>query len=102
MRRLYIIAYDICKPKRYRKIYKLMKGHGERLQFSVFRCELTEMELQTLKEKIWPHLNSAEDRVMIIRVGPTGRQAEDHLEFWGLHPGKRPSTVAERCSACIV
>ncbi|MGL6195589.1 MAG: CRISPR-associated endonuclease Cas2 [Thermoguttaceae bacterium] len=93
MRRVFIIAYDICLPKRYRQIYKLMKGHGDRLQFSVFRCELTEMELQELKAKVWPNLNFAEDRVMIVELGPVSQKTEDRIEFWGFHPEKKSSAT---------
>ena len=43
MRRLYLVAYDICDPKRLRKVFKTMRGFGEHLQFSVFQCDLTPM-----------------------------------------------------------
>ena len=39
--RIYLVSYDIAKPKRWRRVYKTMLGHGEWLQLSVFRCRLT-------------------------------------------------------------
>lgn len=84
MRNVHIIAYDIAEPKRYRRIYPVMCGHGDPLQYSVFRCPLSDTELQSLKDTLWPLLNLAEDRVMIIRLGPVKEGGDDAIEFWGL------------------
>jgi CRISPR-associated protein Cas2 len=70
MRNVYLIAYDVCDPKRLRKTHRLMCGAGDPQQFSVFRCELSEMEKQKLKESLWDVLNFAEDRVMLVNLGP--------------------------------
>ena len=75
--------YVISLPKRYRQIYKAMKGAGESLQYSVFRCELSEVELQELKMKVWPILNLEEDRVMIVNLGPVEGRGDECIEFWG-------------------
>lgn len=83
MRAVYLIAYDICDARRYRQIHRAMCGHGDRMQYSVFRCELSELELQGLKEQIWPVLNLAEDRVMIAHLGPIDGRGDCCLEFWG-------------------
>ncbi|TWT63751.1 CRISPR-associated endonuclease Cas2 [Rubinisphaera italica] len=83
MRTVYLISYDITCPKRYRQIYKSMKGHGEPMQYSVFRCELSDMELQQLKDALWPVLNLDEDRVMIVDLGPIEGRGDDCIEFWG-------------------
>lgn len=83
MRNVYLVAYDICCPKRYRKIYKVMCGHGDPLQYSVFRCDLSDMELQQLKNRAWELMNLDEDRVMIVDLGPLGGRGEECIEFWG-------------------
>lgn len=83
MRNVYIIAYDISEPKRYRQIYKAMCGAGDSLQYSVFRCELSQVELQQLKSDMWPQLNLAEDRVMIVDLGPAEGRGDDCIDFWG-------------------
>lgn len=83
MRSVYLIAYDIVCPKRYRKIYKAMCGHGDAVQYSVFRCELSDMELQSLKDKLWPVMNLHQDRVMIVDLGPTEGRGDECVEFWG-------------------
>jgi CRISPR-associated protein Cas2 len=33
--RLYVVAYDIRDPKRWRQVFKAMHGYGEWLQLSV-------------------------------------------------------------------
>jgi len=83
MRTIYLIAYDICCDKRYRKIYPLMCGAGEPLQYSVFRCPMTAVELQLLKDKIWPLLKLDEDRMMIVDLGPSNGRGRQCIECWG-------------------
>lgn len=48
-RRWYLITYDIRDPKRWRKVYALLKGYGEWLQLSVFRCLLTDRDREQLR-----------------------------------------------------
>jgi CRISPR-associated protein Cas2 len=38
---LYIVAYDIRDPKRWRRVFRLMHGYGEWVQLSVFQCRLS-------------------------------------------------------------
>lgn len=96
MRNVHLIAYDICEPKRYRKVYKVMCGQGDPLQYSVFRCELSAVELQRLKETLWPILNLSEDRVMIVDLGPADGRGDERIEYWGdprVTPPQRTATI---------
>lgn len=83
MKTVYLISYDVCDAKRLRKTYKKMCGFGRALQYSVFRCELTPMQLQTLKMELWDILQLNEDRVMVVDLGPAGARGDDCVEFWG-------------------
>jgi len=47
-----IISYDIGDDKQRNKIAKLLEAHGTRVQYSVFECNLTEMQLANLKKKL--------------------------------------------------
>ena len=77
MRQRYIITYDIASPVRLRKVFKTMKGYGEHLQLSVFRCDLTRMTLAKMRAELNDLIHAQEDQVLIIDVGPTeGRGAE--------------------------
>ena len=66
----YLIAYDIRDPARLRRICKLMEGHGERLQFSVFICDLDRSELVHLRREAEARMRLAADSVVIVNVGP--------------------------------
>lgn len=97
MRHVYLVCYDIKTPKRLRRVHKTMKGFGDPLQYSVFRCELTHVELHDLKERLVDVLNDAEDRVMIASLGPIEGRGDESIEFWGapltLTPDRGPTIV---------
>ena len=70
------MSYDISSPKRLRKMYKLMRGYGDHVQYSVFRCELNKRELVELRTKVREVINAFEDQVMFVDIGPAaGRGA---------------------------
>ena len=72
MRNVYLVCYDVADDKRLRKTYKKMRGFGDPVQYSVFRCELSPTEKQFMKEALWDILNWDKDRVMLIDLGPAG------------------------------
>lgn len=76
-RQRFLVTYDIRDPKRLRRVFKLMKGYGDHLQLSVFRCDLTPMTLVLMRAALMSEIHAAEDEVLIIDVGPTeGRGAQ--------------------------
>ena len=74
------IAYDIRDPKRWRKVHRIMKGYGGRLQLSVFECLLSEKQLEELREKLDPVFDHAVDRLMIACLC---ERCSGHVEMWG-------------------
>ena len=83
MKHVYLICYDVAEPKRLRQVYKTLLGAGESLQYSVFRCELSLEERQTLIEKLWEILNLAEDRLLVANLGMSESRGVDSLQHWG-------------------
>lgn len=76
MRQAYVVTYDICNPKRLRRVFKLMSGYGEHLQLSVFQCELDKRELVELRAKLAGLIHHGEDQVLFVDIGPVeGRGA---------------------------
>lgn len=71
MRRLLIVTYDISSPKRLRKVFKAMKGFGQHLQLSVFRCDLTDSERFTMIGVLQELIHHDEDQVLVIELGPS-------------------------------
>jgi CRISPR-associated protein Cas2 len=70
MRQTYIVTYDVCDPKRLRKVFKLMKGYGEHAQLSVFRCQLTHRALVELRTRLGDIIQHDVDQVLFVDVGP--------------------------------
>ena len=62
---------------------KKMRGFGDPMQYSVFRCELSPTEKQAMKEALWDILNWGQDRVMLVDLGPSGARGDECVEFWG-------------------
>jgi CRISPR-associated protein Cas2 len=71
MRRLYLVTYDVCEPRRLRKIFKTMQGFGEHLQLSVFQCDLTAIDRIEMQAALEAVINRDEDKVLIIDLGPS-------------------------------
>ena len=66
---LYIIAYDISDPKRWRSIFKLMHGYGEWLQLSVFQCRLSRRRHAELVATLDEIIHHKEDHVILMDLG---------------------------------
>lgn len=60
----YMVCYDIRDPKRWRKAFKLLKGYGESLQLSIFRCRLSQRDREKLRWELEQILTS-EDSLLI-------------------------------------
>lgn len=67
---LFIISYDISDSKRWRRVFKMMKGYGAWLQLSVFQCRLTKMRAVQLEAGLGELINHQEDHVLILDIGP--------------------------------
>ena len=70
MLHLFLVTYDIADPVRLRKVHKTMKAFGDPLQFSVFRCELSEANCVRLKTALSEIIHAVEDQVLVFRLGP--------------------------------
>ena len=68
MRKTYLIAYDICCPKRLAKVAKCLEKFGYRWQYSVFRCDLQSGELDLLTKQLKSHIKKDYDSVMIVAL----------------------------------
>lgn len=84
MRLVYIVTYDICDDKRLRQVFKLMRGYGDHLQYSVFRCELSEKERVEMIAKLAKVIQSQEDQILFFPMGPAGGQHENNVLHLGV------------------
>jgi CRISPR-associated protein Cas2 len=67
---LYVVAYDIASPRRWRRVFRIMEGYGEWLQLSVFQCRLSRRRQIELKLALAEVINHADDHVIILDLGP--------------------------------
>jgi len=71
-RRRYLVAYDIREDRRLRAVAGCVEGYGERIQYSVFVCDLSEAEAVSLRGDLEVRIKKSEDSVMIIDLGRAG------------------------------
>jgi CRISPR-associated protein Cas2 len=83
MRSRYIVAYDISDPKRLRRVHRIMRGFGEALQYSVFRCDLSPAEKIQLVERLTEAINGKEDSVLLVALGPVHGRGHESVESLG-------------------
>ena len=84
------------EPERLQKVHKMMKGFGDAIHYSIFRCDLTPKGRVEMIAALTGLIKHDEDRVMIIDLGPVEGMAEDRIEFLGVH------VAEERKNAIIV
>lgn len=83
MRRNFIVTYDIRDPKRLRRVFKLCKGYGMHLQYSVFECDLTDAEKTAMESALADVMNLREDQVLFIDLGPAAFRGERTITALG-------------------
>lgn len=96
MRQTYVVAYDVCHPKRLRKVFKTMKGYGDHIQLSVFRCELTHRALVELRARLGTIIKHDEDQVLFVDVGPEEGRGNTSISSLG-----RAYEAPERCAIVV-
>lgn len=84
MRTRYLIAYDIADDKRRTAVFKTLMGNGDHVQFSVFICDLNDVELARLKGTVSQTLNSRQDQVLILDLGPADAAMDSRLHCIGM------------------
>ncbi len=82
-RRRWLIAYDIRDELRLRRVHDIVRCHGNRLQYSVFLCDLTPVERLNLKSVLREVVNQRADSIVFIDLGEPDRPGSASIEFMG-------------------
>lgn len=69
-RRTFIVTYDIRDEKRLRKVFRICKGYGEHLQYSVFECDLDAREKAEMEGHLREVMNLNLDQTLFIDLAP--------------------------------
>lgn len=92
-RRRYLVAYDIRDDRRLRAVATCMEGFGDRIQYSVFICDLSDRELAQMSMQLETRMRASVDSVMVVDLG--GLDAR-RFRFLGCHdplPDPGPTIV---------
>jgi CRISPR-associated protein Cas2 len=63
-----LISYDIPADKRRTRLAKLLLDYGNRVQYSVFECDLTEKQMAKLLKEVKAVISEQEDSVRVYRL----------------------------------
>ncbi len=96
MRTMYLVSYDVSDAKRLRRVFKAMRGFGDHLQYSVFRCDLSARERADMIAAIDAIIDHAADQVLIVDLGPPDGRASECFFSLG-----RPYTPPERLAVVV-
>ncbi len=79
----YVVCYDIMNPKRLHQVHKTMKGFGDPIHYSVFRCLLNDKGKVELIAALFEIIKHDEDRIMIVDLGPWTAEQKRGSNSWG-------------------
>ncbi|MEA3451724.1 MAG: CRISPR-associated endonuclease Cas2 [Bacteroidota bacterium] len=75
-----VIAYDIGNNKRRRKIADFLSSYGYRMNYSVFECMLSEIQLSELTTGLEKLMNKLHDSILIY---PLFKLSASHRIYLG-------------------
>ncbi|MGZ6565572.1 MAG: CRISPR-associated endonuclease Cas2, partial [Solirubrobacteraceae bacterium] len=94
----YVVAYDIREPSRLRRVHQVAKDFGFPLQYSVFICDLTNLELLGLKRSLTREAKLTEDSIAILDLGRPDRRGIECIEV----PRRAPQARGQQHGGCVV
>lgn len=83
-----LIAYDVATDspagrRRLRKVAQLCVAHGQRVQKSVFECDLTDVQLEELLYRLLAVIDDGQDSLRVYRL----REPRDrYTAIYGVRP----------------
>jgi CRISPR-associated protein Cas2 len=80
---LVLVTYDVSLveaggKRRLRRVAKACQDYGQRVQFSVFECEVTPGDWVKLRAKLLEEMNQAKDSVRFYFLGADGKRRIEH------------------------
>ena len=80
---LVVVSYDVdttdaAGRRRLRRIAKTCQNHGQRVQFSVFECEVTPADWVKLRTRLLAEMNEAKDSLRFYFLGADAKRRIEH------------------------
>ncbi len=81
---LVLVTYDVKTDsdggeRRLRRIAKLCRNHGQRVQLSVFECSVDAAQWVVLRAALIEEMNTAEDSLRFYFLGSNWRHRVEHV-----------------------
>lgn len=76
MRTTYLVCYDIRDDKRLRKVHRALRDFGDHLQYSIFECQLTPLDLARCRQTLSEIIHHRDDQVLFVDLGPADGRGE--------------------------
>ncbi len=79
-----LVTYDVrtdssAGEKRLRKVAKICKDHGQRVQYSVFECLVDPAQWTFLRQRLEDTIDSAEDSLRFYFLGANWKRRVEHI-----------------------
>ena len=81
---LMLITYDVSTldragKRRLRRIAKACKDYGQRVQYSVFECEIDPAQWANLRQRLINEIDQSADSLRFYRIGSNWRPRIEHI-----------------------
>jgi len=92
---LIVITYDVETSsadgqRRLRRVAKVCKNYGQRVQNSVFECILDSTQLVLIKSKLLKEIDVKKDSLRLYKLG---KSWEGKVEHFGIKPSYNPEGI---------
>jgi len=79
-----LISYDVATTdsdgqRRLRRVAKICKNHGQRVQYSVFECVLDPAQWTVLRQQLEDEIDPGEDSLRFYFLGANWRKRIEHI-----------------------
>lgn len=71
MRKTYLVCYDIRDDRRLARVHKITRGFGDRIQYSIFECQLRDVDLVRCRAALGNVIDHKKDQVLFVDLGPS-------------------------------
>ena len=75
------VSYDIVDNKQRTRLAKKLLNYGQRVQYSVFECNLTKKQIAEMKKQLLPLIDLKKDSLRIYRICDSCRK---QVESFGI------------------